>query len=155
MCFNFRLGSNPEKIFPYRTLHDQLRRYGKYGLACASFALPIFTNEIEKAPEFSKALNKRFRDIVADSYRLGYIWIQVLGFRRNTFKSTSNMENRNVKNSCSSNFSWHSTFFCSSLFSRWYTHIAYASTSATVATLSIRATSNIIFYRIKSNISLL
>lgn len=90
----FRLGSNPDKLFPYSALENQLQKCGKFALASASFLLPIMMAEADlpmsndpssndgnqtlnenntQKSGLSKALNKRMRDIVADMHRLGYI----------------------------------------------------------------------------------
>lgn len=88
----FRLGSNPEKLFPYSALEEQLRKFGKFGLFNATFILPVITKEIEielnQDVDVSKQMNneheqqqqklsdkfkKRFRDIARDMQRLGYI----------------------------------------------------------------------------------
>lgn len=85
-----RLGSNPEEIFPYSALEDQLRKFGKYGLVSASILVPLFTSgdgaeqftenlqnseddNDNAAPELPVACKQRLRDIVADMYNLGYI----------------------------------------------------------------------------------
>lgn len=72
-------------MFPFSALQDQLRKYGKFGLANASLILPIITAELSfsdaaspldggnNAPVLSEAFNKRMRDIVADMYQLGFI----------------------------------------------------------------------------------
>lgn len=84
MWLNCRLGSNPEKVFPFSVLQDQLRKFGRFGLANASILLPIMAMEIDgpnsknqqtgkQATKLSDAFNRRIRDIVADMYRLGYI----------------------------------------------------------------------------------
>lgn len=88
----YRLGSDPEKVFPYSALEDQLRKFAKYGLTFASFFLPIFTsgmdaqaltddiqnennnnNNNSNSPQISDDCKKRIRDIVADMFRLGYL----------------------------------------------------------------------------------
>lgn len=93
LCINFprchccRLGSNPDKLFPYSALESQLRTCGKFALVMASFLIPIMMSEADipiagdpalnenkaQAPDLSKALKERMRDVVADMYRLGYI----------------------------------------------------------------------------------
>ena len=43
----FRLGSDPEKLFPRSVFDEHLLRYGKFGLAMAIMVLPIFTSNVE------------------------------------------------------------------------------------------------------------
>lgn len=105
--FHFlRLGSDPEKLFPFGAMLEQLRKFGKFGLLNATFILPVISKEVDmhlrenyKAPpsklkdeievklesdseeeidleiarNLSDSYKKRFRDIVSDMYRLGYI----------------------------------------------------------------------------------
>lgn len=78
----FRLGSDPENVFPYSAMMEHLQKFGKYGLVQASFAIPFIEAEANvenvgtNVPPrgLSKNLKKRLRDIVADMERLGYIW---------------------------------------------------------------------------------
>lgn len=77
ICF-FRLGSDPDKLFPYTALQEHLRKFGKFGLANASFILPFLIQEHDSDGGFqpsplSDVFKKRLRDIVADMYQLGYI----------------------------------------------------------------------------------
>lgn len=90
----FRLGSNPEEVFPYKALEDQLRKFGKFGLAIASMLVPLLmsganadtlADDLNGSPNnspnnssntesgLSDVIKKRLRDIVSDMYRLGYI----------------------------------------------------------------------------------
>lgn len=102
----FRLGSDPEKLFPFGALLEQLRKFGKFGLLNATFILPVITKEVDMqlrenfkpraenlkdeievklesdsedeldfdiGRNISDSYKKRFRDIVSDMYRLGYI----------------------------------------------------------------------------------
>lgn len=95
-----RLGSDPEKLFPYSALEEQLQKFGKFGLFNATFILPVITKEIEmelrqnidvskqmeneyeneheqeqpqQVHKVSDTFKKRFRDIARDMQRLGYI----------------------------------------------------------------------------------
>lgn len=77
----FRLGSDPEQVFPFSALHEQLQKFGKYALVQVSFVLPILMAEIDidlennnSSPDLTDTFNKRLRDIASDLYRLGYIW---------------------------------------------------------------------------------
>lgn len=81
------MGSDPYKVFPFKAFQLQLQKFGKFGLLNASFVLPIVTREVDfntdsettednknqKPTQMSDSFKKRFRDIVSDSYRLGYI----------------------------------------------------------------------------------
>lgn len=95
--FHFRLGSDPDKLFPYSALEEQLQKFGRFGLFNATFILPVITKEIEmelvqnidvskemkneheheqqqqKVQKVSDTFKKRFRDIARDMQRLGYI----------------------------------------------------------------------------------
>lgn len=90
------MGSDPEKLFPYSALEEQLQKFGKFGLFNATFILPVITKEIEmelrqnidvskqleneheheqpqQVHKVSDTFKKRFRDIARDMQRLGYI----------------------------------------------------------------------------------
>lgn len=76
----FRLGSDPDEVFPFSALHEQLQKFGKYALVHASFVLPILMAEVDtdvenynSSPDLSDTLKQRLRDIASDVYRLGYI----------------------------------------------------------------------------------
>lgn len=90
----FRLGSNPD-LFPFSALEEQLQKFGKFGMLSATFILPVITKEVQfelgenidaskdienehgheqrVQQKISDTFKKRFRDIAADSLRLGYI----------------------------------------------------------------------------------
>lgn len=85
-----RLGSDPEKLFPYPALLEQLKKFGKFGLLSASILLPILLSENgininEMAEDMEKGKTKagdnyisdiakrRLREVVIDMTRLGYI----------------------------------------------------------------------------------
>lgn len=94
---NFRLGSDPEKLFPYSKMLEHLHRFGRYGLIMASMLLPIITKEAANEQETMKnpivdnehskrnnldihiseksrdKFEKRLRDVVVDMIRLDYI----------------------------------------------------------------------------------
>lgn len=67
-------------MFPFKAFQEQLLKFGRYGILNATFILPMQMGEISidgnpnGIGELSDAFKKRFRDIAADSYRLGYIW---------------------------------------------------------------------------------
>lgn len=76
--YHFRLGSDPDKLFPLGAFQQQLQKFGKFGVLNATFLLPVHMREIDLedptgGTELSMTLKKRFRDIAADSYKLGYI----------------------------------------------------------------------------------
>lgn len=96
MKFNFRLGSDPDELFPYKTMLEHFRKFGKFGLVLAAVLLPVITQEkgtavnlddlstdIKNGAELDASLfmtdssakkcNKRLRDVVIDMDRLGYI----------------------------------------------------------------------------------
>lgn len=91
-----RLGSDPQKIFPFEALLDQLRKFGAYSIYFATFLLPMVYGDpqgeldvdiVAKAdindPKYKRALyvpdekrqdyNKRVIDIFEDLARLEYI----------------------------------------------------------------------------------
>lgn len=93
---HFRLGSDPEKLFPYEALLDQLRKFSKFGLAIGSmmskamitdeteatnldeasekFATDVEWNTNEIIPRrWAKKYNERMKDLVYDMVRLNYI----------------------------------------------------------------------------------
>lgn len=94
---NFRLGSNPEKLYPRKAFEKELVKFGKFGMLMAMFVLPIFVSTIDEIPETrgidkntsadeiiskgnqfgsGKALDvykKRIRGVFIDSVRLNYI----------------------------------------------------------------------------------
>lgn len=90
------MGSDPEKLFPYKLMLEHLRKFARFGLIMSTVLLPVITFDGEFKPNFEeicqnaengtledtsvfvsensiKKLNKRFRDIVADMVQLGYI----------------------------------------------------------------------------------
>lgn len=96
MKTHFRLGSDPEVLFPYKTMLEHFRKFGKYGLIMATVVLPMITqdkgtkvdldcisDDIKNGSEFDSSafmtdsstqrFNKRMRDVVIDMNRLGYI----------------------------------------------------------------------------------
>lgn len=94
--FQFRLGSDPEKLFPFTMMQEHLRKCAKYGFILSTVVLPVITTEREFTLNLDeigecaengtlesdnmliserslKKMNKRLRDIVADMMRLEYI----------------------------------------------------------------------------------
>lgn len=89
-----RLGSDPEKLFPFEALLDQFKKFGIYAGLVASVLLPIICADVDSIPGFEpvlgndepiseymfvipketkQAYNKRVVDIFADLTRLGCI----------------------------------------------------------------------------------
>lgn len=92
-----RLGSDPEKLFPYTLMLDHFRKFAKFGLILSTALLPIITSEdghgididgisecVQNVKENSTAdvliseksrnkYNTRLRGVVSDMVRLGYI----------------------------------------------------------------------------------
>lgn len=95
----FRLGSDPDELFPYTMMLEHLHKFGRLGLSLASITVPILISDAdhmsnlnwdELSDDFmrnqklstnmfihSDALiekyNKRMRDIVIDMIRFEYI----------------------------------------------------------------------------------
>lgn len=92
----FRLGSDPDKIFPYDLMMEHFRKYGKLSLIYAVAMLPVITAEKEKnlnmddlasdladgggfsldslmSEESKIKFHQRLRDVIVDMDRLGYI----------------------------------------------------------------------------------
>lgn len=90
------MGSDPEKLFPYETLLDQFKKFGKFGMIMASMLLPMMTSQDGIAADLDEfaeqlkdgqkldentyisertrhILDKRLRDVVIDMARLEYI----------------------------------------------------------------------------------
>lgn len=99
----FRLGSDPQKVFPRHAFDDHLKRFGIFGLLMGICVIPIFTSQVEDIPDMDElarkfketadagekpdvkdfinfssststnACNVRMRDVFIDMYNLGYI----------------------------------------------------------------------------------
>lgn len=93
----FRLGSDPEKLFPFSLMQEQLRKCGTYGLVTALQVQPVLTSDQGSGVDLDEAavsmtrdkdtkafdsfmpkksndkFNKRMRGVVADMVRLGYV----------------------------------------------------------------------------------
>lgn len=92
-----RLGSDPQKLFPYEALLDQLQKFAVYGAFVGVFLLPILCAETDSMPnvdntaeyknkdsgfsddvfrisnESKRAYNRKVTDMFDDMARLGYI----------------------------------------------------------------------------------
>lgn len=84
-----RLGSDPQKVFPFKELLNQLRKFGIYAMFYATYLLPILFSEIESMNEndqheinlldfrisddLKQSYNKRVADMIVDMDQLGYI----------------------------------------------------------------------------------
>lgn len=92
----FRLGSDPEKLFPYSLMLEHFHKLAHFGLILSTVLLPMMTAESGNAIDLDKIcddlkngteldanvfisnksltkLNKRLRDVVFDMVRLEYI----------------------------------------------------------------------------------
>lgn len=88
--FNFSFGSNPEKLFPFEALQQQLRTFGIFGISVGALMLPMLTsdsNDCAKLEEIaeqmqsgettdvfentSKATQLRLRDLIVDLDQFG------------------------------------------------------------------------------------
>lgn len=84
---NFRLGSDPGKLFPYQLMLDHFGKFGKFGLIITMAFLPMvmkadittdpnidgLRDDDTKNVQSTKQLNKLLRDIVTDMVQLKYI----------------------------------------------------------------------------------
>lgn len=82
-----RLGSDPDKVFPFEALLDQLKRFGKYGTVTGSILMIIFFGDTKKESEKIGDIKDAFqipeelketymntlRDMIEDAGRFGYI----------------------------------------------------------------------------------
>lgn len=57
-CFSLRLGSDPQKLFPYKALLAQFQQFGSYAIMVGSILLPILCADVDSLPEFSDVLDK-------------------------------------------------------------------------------------------------
>lgn len=95
----YRLGSDPEKLFPYTMMLDHMNKFARYGLILASTTSPVLLSPAgirsnldwdEMAENFMRSqeipanlykltdeatikLNKHFRDVAVDMIRLKYL----------------------------------------------------------------------------------
>lgn len=53
-CIGHRLGSDPNKLFPYEALQDQLKKFGKYGAITGSILLLIFYSDPKLVPDITE-----------------------------------------------------------------------------------------------------
>lgn len=90
------MGSDPDKLFPYKLMQEHLRKFAKFGFIMSTVLLPVLTYDGDYEPNFEeigenvekgtledtsvltseksiKKLNERLRDIVADMVELKYI----------------------------------------------------------------------------------
>lgn len=90
------MGSDPEILFPYGALLDQLRKFGKFGLAIGAMLSNVMIADESDATDLDEVsekmkedvewdendiipekltdkFNKRMRDIVSDMMRLDFI----------------------------------------------------------------------------------
>lgn len=90
------MGSDPSKVFPRSAFEDQLKKFGKFGLAMAMMSLPVITNREavdmdemaerslrydEEAEENMESLKSppnevyisRMKGVFQDMYDLGYV----------------------------------------------------------------------------------
>ena len=91
------MGSDPNKLFPFDALEDQLKRFAKYGVFIGIILVAIFTADPDSIPdlsEFSERVNKyegaindllkvpedkqdefttRVCDLIEDAVRFGYL----------------------------------------------------------------------------------
>ncbi|KAG5671600.1 hypothetical protein PVAND_001793 [Polypedilum vanderplanki] len=56
--FIIRLGSDPKKVYPREIFDEQLKKFGKFGLAMAMILLPIFTSDVDDVPDLDDLAEK-------------------------------------------------------------------------------------------------
>lgn len=88
--FFFRLGSDPEILFPYTLMMEHFRKFAKFGLVLSTVLLPMITSESGSGLDLDdmgdgtnsdnfiseksrNQLHKRLRDVIIDMARLEYI----------------------------------------------------------------------------------
>lgn len=86
---------DPDELFPFHVLQEQLHKFGKFGISIASTLLPMLTSEEDSCPDLDAlaehiqnrendhnpfaaektqgVFNKLMRDVIVDVDRLGYI----------------------------------------------------------------------------------
>lgn len=98
----YRLGSDPDKLYPREIFNDHLKTFGKFGLYISTIVLPIFTTDVNEMPDMDEISEKlvksrnageeidpsvanytssktydayceRMMDVCVDMYNLGYI----------------------------------------------------------------------------------
>lgn len=88
------MGSDPEQLFSFEMMQDHFQKYAKYGIILAFLVLPVLTSDPDTevnldeladniangnetytslSGRYSEMFDKRMRDVVIDSARLGYI----------------------------------------------------------------------------------
>lgn len=91
------MGSDPNKLFPYEALLDQVQQFGIYAVFVGAFLIPVLYADLESIPDLDdvaakagtddsffddtyripdgskKAYNKKVTDIFTDFARLDYI----------------------------------------------------------------------------------
>lgn len=90
--FNFSLGSDPEKLFPFEALQQQMRTFGKFGVSVGALMLPMLTSDLNDCAKLeemaeqmqsgestevfentNKATQLRLRDFIVDLDDFGYL----------------------------------------------------------------------------------
>lgn len=81
LIFHVRLGSDPEKLFPYELMLKHFHNFGRLALMLVSIMFPLIITEDESGAavagqngiDQSSKVDNRLKDIIADMVRLGYI----------------------------------------------------------------------------------
>lgn len=96
LLFHFRLGSDAEKLFPYKLMLEHFRKFARFGLILANLLLPVVTTESGNGADLDEVseqytngrppttnifitdktrnnFEKRLRDVIVDMARLEYI----------------------------------------------------------------------------------
>lgn len=95
LVFDFRLGSDPDKLFSYEMMHEHFQKFAKFGILVASMILPILTldadasidlDDLAENLESGQDINaenpfcsnqlvfyRKMQDVIVDMDRLGYI----------------------------------------------------------------------------------
>lgn len=78
----YRLGSNPEKLFSFDVMLNELKKFGKYGAAAGPIYIAIQTANTETMPDITTEIKfdfndisfeERIRDLIVDLVKFGYI----------------------------------------------------------------------------------
>lgn len=65
MILKSRLGSDPQKLFPFEALLEQFRQFGVYTIFVGAILIPMLCADVDSMPDF-EALPEKFDDDMDD-----------------------------------------------------------------------------------------